>query len=352
MRKVMVIIMVAMIIFYWVFEAKAGGDLDKYPARFYGSLKAFPPAVNVAGMGNFWAALPNPFSANPAAYSTFPEIDQALYGSGSEISFNAGPDIHLSVIDVLLKMGKGYLRLDYYGFNSGWAETKISLGGMNLENKVEGKCFQFGYGLPVIKDKLFLGLTIIPLYSSDVKFNSPCLDVRAKSRNRGAVRLGGLYSPFRSRKVWLGLVIEHSKNRLQTDLNMLAYQPDLGGFYRIKEKQVEHPSTSLVRSGLSIKPWEGATIGIDWVWGKVDVKGTKDYHVNQVYAGMEQWLNPNLALRAGAADKGFTAGLGLRKEIAGNQLFIDYAFMTEPMGDMKPFWGGGKSHLVSLTFAW
>jgi len=22
------------------------------------------------------------------------------------------------------------------------------------------------------------------------------------------------------------------------------------------------------------------------------------------------------------------------------------------MGDMKPFWGGGKSHLVSLTFAW
>lgn len=309
---------------------------DDFASAFQTAIKTYPPAVNIAGMGGIWAGLSSPYSLNPAAFPRIKDYDfkNAVYGSYNLINFRRGPDIAFWSGTSLVSIGQGTLRTDYCDFNSEKARAKNG-----LETEIEGRSLQVGYGFPFTKN-LSIGATLLPIYSSETSFRSSgILVAKGKSDIEFGGRVGLLYNPFE--KLYLGLVYEYNKNELKSTI----FNP----FTLSYIKSTEHLETHLIRPGIAFTPWEGGTIGIDYLWGKIDNKeGKDDYKIDQWFLGGEQWISPNLALRAGLADGSFTTGLGLRRK----NFLIDYAYIAESMKDMNPYFGRSSIHLISLTIVW
>lgn len=314
------------------------------------SIKSYPPTVNIAGSGGFWSALPNPFSSNPATFTTLKKygFNGAVYTSYNLIDFKSGPNFDPFVVGTgLMGLGKGVLRIGYANFDTDKAKTKV----FGLKGNLQGEILEIGYGYP-INERLSLGLTFIPIYSSDVEFEAEVLGkqitvAKGKNRAREDFRLGLLYNPLDW--LYLGLTYEHNRDKLETTTLTLFED----------KKTTEYPTIDLIRPGLVIQPWRGGTIGVDWLWGKINnKKGKDDYDIDQLFFGIEQYLNPRLCLRVGSADGGFTAGLGLRwtNLLLGGakpiNLLLDYTYLDKSMKDMKPHLGSSATHLVAITIAW
>lgn len=332
------IVLVALILLLGLAQASWAED---FSSALQSSMKSYPPAVNIAGMGGIWGALPSSYSGNPATSVIFKKYDLkgAVYGSYNLIDFGRGPDFNLYVVDGLTNLGKGVLKIDYFNFDSDKARTKVIALGQYLKGKIKGESLLVGYGYP-LNGRLSLGITAIPIWSSDVEFEAEGLGTisKGKSRTRGDFKIGLLYSPLDW--LYLGLTYEHSRDKIETTtLTPLSYQ-----------KATEYPLLDLIRPGIAIQPWKGGTIGLDWLWGRIDNKqGKKDYEINQWFLGVEQWLTPNFALRAGLADGSPTAGLGI---VIQKKLFIDYAWISRTMRDMAPYLGSASTHMVAITFVW
>lgn len=342
MTKRIVLVLMALIITGFKAEtAQAGKD---FASAFKGSLLSFPPGVNIAGQGGFWAGLPSPYSSNPASFVALKnpvikemlgfEVKAGAYSEYALIKFRNGPDASIFTANAISSLGKGVARADYYYFSTNRAKSKV----FGLNTKIDGDAFQIGYGYPV-NDRLSVGISLAPVHDSCAKLKYKNLTL-VKGKNTSvryqSFGLGLLYNP--KKWLYLGLSYGHNKSQLETEtFNLINYK-----------KTTEYPITNLIRPGIVIQPKLGTTIGLDWLWGQIDNEGGKKYYINQWFFGIEQYLNPNLALRAGSADGSPTAGLGLRWK----NFIIDYAYIHSSIKEMKRHLGKSSSHLVTVTVFW
>ncbi len=298
------------------------------------SMKTFPPTPSIGASGGAWVGLTSPYSSNPASYIHIKDygLQEALYTEYAPCKFKRGPDINLTVQTGIFKVGKGALRIDYFNLSSSMTTTKMVMLGQKIKASVNGRSLRIGYGYP-ISDKLSIGISTSPIYDSDVKFKAnfggPGITLsKGSNRIRENFRAGGLYSPQK----WLhfGVVYEYNRSRLETK-TLTGYE---------YKKIITHPKIKLLRPGISINPWRGATFTIDYLYSKSEI-----YSSSQFFVGLEQYLNPFLAVRTGVANKGFTIGFGLRWK----NLFLDYAYLSNPMSEMEPFFGSSSAHMITLT---
>lgn len=335
MKRIAIILTI--IITFGIKLTTAWADKD-FASSLNASILSFPPAVKIAGHGSFWAALPSSYSNNPACFVTlktsYIPAKGGVYSEYGRVNFKKGPDLNIWTLNGAFSLGKGVIRLDYYRLDSNPAKSRT----FGLKNKIEGQTFQIGYGHP-INDKLSLGITWSPLYSSDVKFKLGNLNVaKGKSRSQWyrSFGLGMLYQPYK----WLslGLSYGHNKSKLKTTYSSLVDD----------KRTVDYPITNLVRPGLVIQPKLGTIIGVDWLWGQIDNERGRKYTFHQWYFGLEQYFNPYFALRVGSADGSLTTGLGIRWK----NLIFDYAYINQSAKDLKRYLGKSRAHLYTLTFYW
>ena len=317
----------------WAFA----GEANNFGSALGLSMKSFPPTPNIGGMGNVWAGLPSPYSSNPASYVHLRDykLHGAVYYNYSPINTTIGPKINLNDVSGIINLGPGTLRLDYFDLNSKMSPTKLTTMGQNLKGAVDGKSFRIGYGFP-ITENFSVGLSTSPVYDTNVDFETSIygkkmLVSKAKSHIRENFRIGSLYSP----KKWIhfGIVYEYNRSKIKTtQLTPYGYK-----------NTTNHLTMHLVRPGISVNPWKGGTIGLDYLWGRAD-----GYIVNKFFFGVEQYVTPNLCIRLGSADKKFTAGFGLRWK----NFIIDYAYTHNSIREMKEYFGSSPTHMVTLTFVW
>ncbi len=338
MKRMVVSLLVIVFLVVAVFGQVSQVQAKDFASAFKMATKTFPPAANIAGMGGFWAGLPSPYSSNPASFPVFRKYGKkfAVYGAGSFINFSKGPDISIFSGTGITGIGpwNGVLRVDYYDFDSDRAMTKNG-----LDTKIRGKSLQIGYGFSPMKN-LSLGFSITPYSESKATFQSPemgeLLLAQGKTREVFDARVGAIYN---WEKVYFGALYEYDKYRLRTK----TFNPYTFSYF----PTTVHPVLQIIRPGIAIKPWKGATFGIDYLYGEVSHNGLSNYKVSQCYFGGEQWINKHLALRAGLADGHITAGFGLRWK----SFILDYAFMERGMGEMGSYFGRSPTHLISLTFS-
>lgn len=334
--------MIFLIMLFLLFGFGTASASADFASALNASIKAYPPTAKLGGMGGAWSAPPSPHGNNPAAFTGLMKynLKGAVYTDYSFVNFNNGPDVDVLVADALTILGRGVLRVDYCHFSSNKERTGMMTPLGQLFGELKGESLQIGYGFP-INSKFSIGATYIPIYSSDVAFEAEFLGKmitasEGKSRSRGAFRLGGLYNP----KDWLylGLTYEHGKDKIETTtLTQLGY-----------EKSVEYPTTDLVRPGLTIKPWQGGTFSIDWLWGRIDNERGEDYDIDKWFFGAEQYLNQHFCVRAGSFDGSPTVGVG----IVWKSLFIDYSYVKKPLKDMQQYFGSSSANMVAVTLVW
>ena len=333
MKRVLIGLLILFSVLAWNQTTKA----DDFASDFQSAIKTFPPTPNIAGMGGVWAALPSPYSSNPAAFPRIKEYELkgGMYGSYYSIDFRQGPDIELWSGTGLATLGLGVFRVDYYDFDS--EQFEKARGKNGLETEIKGKSLEVGFGIP-LNEKFSIGVALIPVCSSKARFSSSgFLTAEGKSKIVFGSRIGFLYNPFE--KLFFGLVYEYNKNELKNNIfNPLTFT---------YTKSSEHPTTHLIRPGIVVKPWKGGTIGADYLWGRIDNQD-KDYKIGKWFLGAEQWVSTDVALRAGLADGYLTGGIGVKKK----NLLIDYAYIARSMRNMSSHFGHSSAHTVSLTMTW
>jgi hypothetical protein len=340
-KKIALILIVLMMFSFKAEQVQAGKD---FASAFSGSLLSFPPGVNIAGFGGFWAALPTPYSQNPAAYVSFKDEDikalidydvkAGVYSEYGLISFREGPDAKIWTANAITSLGKGVIRIDYCNISTNRAKSRV----FGLNCKIDGDSFQIGYGYP-INDKLSVGISLSPIHGSNATFKHRNLTLAKGKSTSQWYRSFGLGILYRPKKwLYLGLAYGHNKSKLETKIyNLFNYR-----------KSTEYPVINLIRPGIVIRPKLGTTIGLDWLWGQTDNEHGKKYYIKQWFFGIEQYLCPYFALRAGSADGSPTAGIGIRWK----RFIIDYAYIDQSIKEMKRHLGKSSAHLITLTYYW
>ncbi len=302
------------------------------------SIKLYPPSVSLAGMGGIWAAIPTPASFNPAALTTVSRFDLSgsIYALYNSIDFKKGPDFVMYSETVIIDLGRGTGRVGYFNFKS---ERGLDKSG--LFSRVDGESLQFEYALPIGKN-LSVGAVFIPVYRSFAEFSLPfagdfiIADGRSESEFNGG--LGILYS---LEKIFIGTVYRYGRDRIERRIF------DPVGMDYIKTK--DHPVSQYLRAGVVWLPWKGATIGFDYVIGEIDNRdGRKDFLIKQFSAGIEQWINKYMAIRAGSANGSINAGIGFLFK----NILINYAYMNKGIDNLEPFYGSSRVHMVDVIIVW
>jgi hypothetical protein len=329
MKKIGIIFLILTVLFFVCINKTKANNLD---CDFQASIKAYSPTVSNAGMGGAWAGITNLYGNNPAALPKLKEyeINGALYGSYNLINFSQGPNISLRTGTILTSFFKSsVLRVDYHSFGSNNVKDKY---GINTEIKGEG--LQIGIGKS-LTEKLSFGITFIPIDSSEIIFQDSNLDFLAKGKGKAKLegRIGILYN-F-SDKLSMGVIYEY--NKVEIKEKTINFLPE-----NILESK-KYSKTQLIRSGISFLPWEGGNFSIDYLYGKID-----DYSLGKWFIGVEQWLNPNFAIRTGLNDGRFTAGIS----IIWKKIVLDCVYLHQGMRDMEKYWGDSPTFAVSLSVDW
>lgn len=296
------------------------------------SVQSWPASVDLAGMGGQNICVPTPSGSNPAQYPTLEDFEckTAPFVAEYLFDFDKGPDVNMTITTVTTKAGPGFLRLNYYQLKSLNRDSR----GLLVPQNISGETAEIGYGLK-LSDKLMVGASITPLLKSTSEVYVGRLKLGSGTvKGEFTSTLGILYRP--TKKISLGLCYNYS---LQT----------------IKSRQFgqttrEEISTDFLRAGIAVQPWKGATFGAEWLGGRIDNKSVNDVYPQKWFFGGEQWLDKHIAIRVGCMDGKPTAGLGIALGKKPS-LFIDYAFVANPAGDMKPFWGDASAHLLSVCYA-
>lgn len=306
---------------------------DDFGADLTTSIQALPASVDLAGMGGLNICAPTPSGGNPAQYPTLEEFHfkMAPFFAGYGINFRDGPKVLMSINTITTKIEPGFLRLNYYRISSAKPKSKS----FDFPQNVEGETFEIGYGLK-LSDKLNLGMSLMPLIKSYSEARLGRFKIGSgKAESEFTMTLGALYRPVK--RISLGVYYSCSLQKIKSE------EFGFGSEERV--------SADFLRLGLAVQPWTGATFGVEWLGGRVNnEKPKRDVYPQEWFFGGEQWLNKHLAVRAGSFDGGLTAGLGvaLGKKPS---CFIDYAFLANPAGPMRSYWGEGNAHLVSLCWA-
>jgi len=296
------------------------------------SIQSWPASVDLAGMGGQNVCVPTPSGSNPAQYPTLGDFDcqTAPFVAEYLFDFDKGPDVKMTITTVTTKAGPGFLRLNYYQLESSNHNSK----GLLIPQNADGETLEIGYGLK-LSDRLMVGASVTPLLKSTSDVYVGRLKLGSGTvKGEFTSTLGVLYRP--AKKISLGLCYNYSSQTVKSKQFGLTSR--------------EKVSTDFLRAGIAVQPWKGATLSAEWLGGRINNQFMHDTYPQKWFFGGEQWLSKHLAVRAGCLDGKATVGVGIALGKKPN-LFIDYAFVANPAGDMERFWGDASAHLVSVCYA-
>lgn len=320
-------------IFLAVILAASSAVAEDFGSALTTSVQSWPASVDLAGMGGENICVPTPSGSNPAQYPTLADFECKTAPFAAEYFFNFkdGPDVRMTIMTITTKAGPGFLRLNYYLLDSANPKAK----GIFTPQNAAGETFEIGYGLK-ISDRLNIGMSLTPLLQSSAEARLGRLKLGSGTvKGEFTATAGILYRPVK--KISLGLCYNYS---LQESIAKEFGQTTKG-----------ETTADFLRAGIAILPWKGATFSVEWLGGRINNQSPKpDAYPQKWFLGGEQWLNKHFAVRAGCLDGKPTAGIGIALGKKPS-LFIDYALVANPAGDMNDYWGDCSAHLLSICYA-
>lgn len=314
----------------------AHAQLQSVGSRFSAGISSFPPAPDIAGMGSASSAVPYSSGANSAALVYFDQYGE--YRPRLGLSYNyvllgheKGPDAEVRVHEMSGKLGSGYFRLAYARYDS----DREKILGQPFALRFSGDTLQLAYAHRVFEGdqhKLALGANFIVNEGSDSKVYLGPLgvgSVKATGARIPSLQVGLLYEW--NNKIFLGVTYDHFRSVSTTSIL---------GFGLGEDKE----TVEVLRPGIALRPWKGATLGIDWQVGKVR-SDSFDVPIDAFFFGIEQFVHKNLAFYLGSADGGFTTGVWMSIK---DRVAISYGYQDKGLRALEPVFGRSSIHTLSV----
>jgi hypothetical protein len=310
-----------------------------FGSAFKAAQSAFPAYPIFGGMGGAWVAIPYPASDNPACTAHFLDKERkfSFYTNPNWIHFNQGPETRVLINGLMFPLLGGGLKLSYVDINSDKGKTKMAFLGQPLDMDLKAKQMRISYGHK-ITDTLDVGISFSPWVDGDIKFKRDKL-ISVKSENEIDINIkpGLLYQPLHG--WYLGLIYTYAEDATHTDVTFFP------SFIRpVKLKSKTESISRIWRLGTAWQPRRGTLLAFDWQAGDID-SPFGNYDIDMTFAGIEQYISENFAIRAGCLDGGLTLGTGFLNE----NVSIQYAYNNESLQDLEPYTGSSSTHLISIA---
>lgn len=291
------------------------------------------PAVEAAGRGGAFGAIPDPWSGNPAHVLT--NFQQVIIHSGIN-DFKTGTTFRYQSIKLVTPLSKKW-GLMINGATLVSNKAKIALLPIPIPTflKVKEQNFTFSIARR-INSRLTLGISEAPVMDVDIRIDSPPGKMfRIRSKDDYGARFGGQWEV--SRNLSLGFVYDnyYEKSRL-TDFVSGPLPIKVGGKYH----------SVFIRTGLAYQ--NGKTlIAADWLSGTHSGPFGYKKKIKGFYWGGDQKIRPNLILRAGFYDRNLTVGFTYQ----GHEYQIRYAYVKDISSDeLSSLLGSSRTHYLMVQF--